>query len=101
MRKLIAVLVLVLCACAMHGQTFKTYSCTASGCTPNTNASGLFVQNANNASYTLSWTVTGSPTCAVTVDSSANGISWSAGGIIGSQNCGSSDATSSSTTGRA
>src|ERR1039458_3808373 len=98
MKKLFAILVLALCACAAQGQTFKTYSCTASGCTPNNNATGLYVQNANNVSYTLTWTVTGSPTCAVTVDSSVNGLSWTTGGIIPSQNCGSTGNTASTDT---
>lgn len=51
-------------------------------------SSTLNLQNSGSIFHQISWTVSGTvATCTVAVDSSADGISWSAGGIIPAKTC--------------
>jgi hypothetical protein len=88
MKLLVILLLLTAAVTATSGQTFKSYACTIDGCTSIGNASGVNVQLSGDTYYAPPWAPTGSPTCAVTVESSSNASSWTKSGVIASQNCG-------------
>src|SRR5580765_131885 len=55
-------------------------------------------QNGSIGFHTVTWVTTGTPaTCTLTVDSSPDGSTWTAGGIIASTNCASSGSTAVNT----
>ena len=51
-------------------------------------AAVLSFSGSGTAFHQLTWTTTGSPICAVTFDSSPDSSVWTTGGVIASQNCG-------------
>jgi hypothetical protein len=78
-----ACLVLAVHAVAQYGggSLSASFTATGSSTTMNLVSSGI-------AFHQITWTVSGSPSaCTLTVDSSSDGSSWTAGGLITSQSC--------------
>jgi hypothetical protein len=89
MKKLFVILLpLAAAVTATFGQTFKGSTCTIGGCWPSGNTSVVNVQLIGDTYHARLWTPTGSPTCAVTVESSSNASSWKKSSVMTSQNCG-------------
>jgi len=77
-------LILLFLVSAAQGQStyFRFIDSTVS------TSSTINLQNSGSIFHQISWTVSGTvATCTVAVDSSADGISWSAGGIIPAKTC--------------
>lgn len=87
---LLTILTLLWVLAPVHAETFVSYSCVSSGCTPT--PAVIDVIGLNNSTYVFSWYVTGTVTgCTVTVDSSSDGVTFQTGGLVGTQNCSASN----------
>lgn len=81
LTKLTLALLLLVPAAWADGQFGQTFSATGS-------SSGIPQANTGITQHKLTWVVTGAPaSCTVALDSSTDGVSWSAGGSITGQTC--------------
>lgn len=88
MKKLFLLLVLLILT-LFSTLSFAQYAYQVTGTTVATgNGTGYKITGSGATVHKIVWTVTGSlAACSLTVDTSADGSSWSTGGAIGSQTC--------------
>lgn len=99
MKKLLLLLCFLILPVLVLGQTNYAYQQVIVGQIAIGANTGSNIIGTGAAFHKLTWTVSGTvSTCTVAVDSSVDGVSWSAGGALANQTCTSNgNATSSST----